>query len=304
MARIMQREQHMHTSNRNVSMRALRAFCAAAERESFRMAADDLYLTASAVSHQIKHLETELANDLFTRTARGLTLTKSGQALYSELRPILESLDATLARHSTQPARTSLRISVKPFFASEVLVPRLTEFSKMHPNLNIDVDTSDENIEMSDASIRLFSSPPVAKNSDKLFSVRLIPVSSPSFYDSIKVKAGKVVSDFPVIVHDSRPGAWGQWQRSSRIKLPSDSKTIRLDSMIAVARAAEQGLGAALMPARLVDRWLSTSALVPLFDHELKTKDAYYLSSHASAQKNDALTAFRDWVLQELVTDA
>ena len=291
----------MRTSNLNISMRTLRVFCAAAEHESFRRAAEQLYLTASAVSHQIKHLETELANDLFTRTARGLSLTESGQVLYADLRPVLESLDAVLARHSDLPARGSLRISVKPFFASELLVPRLTEFSEMHPGLNIDVDTSGENIEMSDASIRLHSSPPVSRNADKLFSIRLIPVSSPTFYDSIKIKAGKIVSDFPIIVHDSRPGAWGQWQRSSRIKLAPDSKTIRLDSMIAIARAAEQGLGAALIPAHLVDRWLASQALVPLFDHELQTKDAYYFSSHSSTQKNAALAAFRDWVLQELV---
>lgn len=285
-------------------MRALRAFCAAAERESFREAAEELYLTASAVSHQIKHLETELANDLFTRTARGLTLTDSGQALYNDLQPVLDALDMVIERHSALPARGSLRISVKPFFASEVLVPRLNEFSKMHPGLNIDVDTSGENTENSDASIRLYPTSSAPKTADKLFSVRLIPVSSPAFYDSIKVRAGKIVSDFPIIVHDSRPGAWGQWQRSSRIRLPSDSKTIRLDSMIAVARAAEQGLGAALIPAHLVDRWLQAQVLVPLFDHELRAKDAYYFSCHSSTQENAALSAFRAWVLQELMLDA
>ncbi len=282
-------------------MRALRAFCAAAERESFRQAAEELYLTASAVSHQIKHLETELANDLFTRTARGLTLTKSGQALYDDLRPILESLDLVVENHSDLPARGSLRISVKPFFASEILMPRLAQFSQMHPGLDINVDTTGESFESSDASIRLHSSPSISINSDKLFAMCLIPVSSPEFYDSIKVRAGKIVSDFPIIVHDSRPDAWRKWQRSSRIKMPTDSKTIRLDSMIAVARAAEQGLGAALIPRYLVDRWLDTQALVPLFEHELQTNDAYYFSCHPSSKENKALSAFRDWVLKELV---
>lgn len=282
-------------------MRALRAFCTAAERESFRQAAEELYLTASAVSHQIKHLETELANDLFTRTARGLSLTESGEALYNDLRPILQSLDAVVEKHSDLPQRGSLRISVKPFFASEILMPRLTKFSQMHPGLDIDVDTTSDNFENGDASIRLYSTPPMSIESDKLFSVRLIPVSSPSFYDSVKIKAGKVISDFPIIVHDSRQDAWRKWQRSSRIKLPSDSKTIRLDSMIAVARAAEQGLGAALIPAHLLDRWLENQALVPLFEHELQTGEAYYFSCFPSSKENTALVAFRDWVLQELV---
>ena len=80
----------MATWNRNISMRALRAFCAAAEYESFREAAQQLYLTASAVSHQIKHLETELGTKLFARTSRSLSVTESGQGLYSDLKPILE----------------------------------------------------------------------------------------------------------------------------------------------------------------------------------------------------------------------
>lgn len=283
-------------------MRALRAFCAAAERESFREAAQHLFLTDSAVSHQIKHLETELGDKLFARTSRSLSLTDSGRALYEELQPILESLDEVIAHHSEATTRDSLRISVKPFFASEVLVPRLPKFSALHPGLNIDVDTSGEAHETADVSIRMHSTPP-SNPCDRLFPIQLIPVSSPEFYDSTKIKAGKIVSDFPLILHDSRPNAWRQWQRSSRIKLPAAPKTLRLDSMIAIARAAEQGLGAALIPARLADRWLESQALVQLFDHTLQTKDAYYLACHSRSTDDEAFKAFRDWVLQEFVHD-
>lgn len=293
----------MSTWNRNISMRALRAFCAAAKHESFRAAAEDLYLTASAVSHQIKHLELELGKKLFARTSRALVLTESGQAFYEDLYPILRSLDATTTQHSTMPERGSLRISVKPFFASEVLLPRLPGFNERYPGLDINVDTNDESSEVADVSIRIFQAPPPSLSCDRLFSIRLIPVAAPEFYDSVKVIGNRINSDFPIIVHDSRPNAWRQWQRSARIQLPKTLTTLRLDSMTAVARAAERGLGAALIPRHLVTSWLDSQSLVQLFDHDLETNDAYYLACHTQSADNPALIPFREWVLQEFMLD-
>ena len=293
----------MSTWNRNISMRALRAFCAAAKHESFRAAAEDLYLTASAVSHQIKHLELELGKKLFARTSRALVLTESGQAFYDDLYPILRSLDATTTQHSTMPERGSLRISVKPFFASEVLLPRLPGFNERYPGLDINVDTNDESSEVADVSIRIFQAPPPSLSCDRLFSIRLIPVAAPEFYDSVKVIGNRINSDFPIIVHDSRPNAWRQWQRSARIQLPKTLTTLRLDSMTAVARAAERGLGAALIPRHLVTSWLDSQSLVQLFDHDLETNDAYYLACHTQSADNPALIPFREWVLQEFMLD-
>lgn len=284
-------------------MRALRAFCAAAKHESFRAAAEDLYLTASAVSHQIKHLELELGKKLFARTSRALILTESGQAFYDDLYPILRSLDATTTQHSTMPERGSLRISVKPFFASEVLLPRLPGFNERYPGLDINVDTNDESSEVADVSIRIFQAPPPSLSCDRLFSIRLIPVAAPEFYDSVKVIGNRINSDFPIIVHDSRPNAWRQWQRSARIQLPKTLTTLRLDSMTAVARAAERGLGAALIPRHLVTSWLDSQSLVQLFDHDLETNDAYYLACHTQSADNPALIPFREWVLQEFMLD-
>ncbi len=137
----------MISNNRNISLRALRVFCVAAERESFREAAELSFLTSSAVSHQVKQLETELGIRLFERTPRSLTLTADGRAFYDEIRPALVELDAVVSRHARSERPRSLRISVQPFFASEVFVPRLTEFVDEHPDIDISVDTSDETLE-------------------------------------------------------------------------------------------------------------------------------------------------------------
>ena len=292
----------MGTANRNISLRAMRAFCVAAERESFREAAELLFLTSSAVSHQIKHLETELGIKLFERTSRSLQLTADGNALYDDIYPLITEFDTVIGQHERVKRSRSLRISVQPFFASELFVPRLPEFVEQHPDIDISVDTSDQSLEKhpvtADVSIRIFKTPPDSLACDPLFPLRLIPAGTLDMYDTIRVTAGKITGQFPLVVHESRPKAWREWERSSRIKLPNHRNAIRMDSMIAVARAAERGLGAALIPRQLSDPWFESESLVQLFDHELLTDDTYSLVYRENDRDNEDIQAFRNWVLQ------
>lgn len=288
-------------------MRALRAFCAAAENESFRLAADDLFLTASAVSHQIRQLESALGVELFKRSARSLSLTDAGIALADDLRPTLEDLDVVIQRNSRVAGQEVLKLSVQPFLANELLVPRLSEFFADNPDISVTVDTSDDDADKiarsADVSIRLFSSPPATDIRDRLFALRLIAVGSPDFYDNVKVVSGRITSRFPLIVHDARPRAWQRWQRSSGITLPGQSKIIRLNDMVSIARAAEQGLGAALMPAQLCDARILSGSLVPIFEHELEYREAYYLTCSDAAVDQPHIATFRRWLLQELALE-
>lgn len=292
----------MGTALRNISLRAMRVFCAAAEKESFREAAEALFLTSSAVSHQIKQLETEIGTRLFERTARSLQLTADGSALYEDISPLIAEFDSVLTRHARMTPSRSLRISVQPFFASELFVPHLPHFIAQNPHIDISIDTSDESLEKhpanADVSIRIFKSKPGIFASEPLFPLRLIPVGTPELYDNVKVKAGRIISDFPLVVHESRPKAWQQWARSSRLKLPDLKNMIRLDSMIAVARAAERGLGAALIPKHLSGSWLDSGRLVQLFDHELVTADTYYLVYRQEDRGKEDIQSFRNWVVK------
>ncbi len=291
----------MASWNRNVSMRALRAFSAAAKRESFRLAADELFITSSAVSHQIKQLETALGVQLFLRQPRTLQLTDAGKALANDLDPVLEQLDLIVDRHAGSAGRKILRLSVQPFFASELLIPRLSEFFAENEDITVSVDTVDSSVgqldKSADASIRLLRKDSSDDGKDLLFSLQLIPMGSPALYDSVRVVGGRITSNFPLIVHDARPKAWQQWQRSSGISLPRQPKTTRLNSMIAVARAAERSVGAALMPLKLCANWLETGLLVPLFDHELQSDEAYFFVHNESSGDDDSINRLRSWVL-------
>lgn len=293
----------MTTANRQSSLRGLRTFCVAAECTSFRAAAERLFITASAVSHQVKSLEEEFGTKLFEKAGRSLRLTAAGESLYEDVSPLISQLDATTSRHKRAKPRRSLSISVQPFFASELFVPRLPDFTRRHPDIEIKVDTSDESAEKhpasSDVSIRVFRSTPRDFASDRLFALRLIPAASAEFRDRLKMRNKSIASEFPVIIHESRPRAWTDWQKKSGIRLPRDPATVRLDSMIAVARAAERGLGAALVPSQLADSWFDSGALVRLFPSELTTDDAFYFVCRRTDQENDNVALLRQWALSQ-----
>src|SRR5579863_4817724 len=124
-------------------LRALRAFCAAARHRSFKFAADELCLTPSAVSHQMKELETALGTRLFERKTRALELTTAAHRLLDEVEPLLEALDRTLAQMARRNGRQTLRIRLPALFASELFIPRLASFCAENPQVDVQLDTRD-----------------------------------------------------------------------------------------------------------------------------------------------------------------
>ena len=290
------------SSTSKISLRGLRTFCIAARYESFRTAGNELFITASAVSHQIKSLEEELGEPLFDRTSRELTLTETGLSLYNDVSPLIEQLDAAVAKYKKGAISSSIRISVQPFFASEYFVPRLSEFTALHPDIDIQVGSSDESSEKhpsdSDLSIRLFRSPPSDMPSQRLFPLRLVPGGSPEFKKNLVVSKKKITSPFPIIVHETLPKAWANWSEASGIELPENVKVTRLDSMIAVLRAAQRGIGAALVPVPMGDLWFSEGSIVKLFTKELEADVSYYLVWTEDRADDDSVKRLRDWILQ------
>lgn len=290
----------------SISLRGLRTFCVAARYESFRTAGEELFVTASAVSHQIKSLEDELGELLFDRNSRELSLTEVGRSLYEEVSPLIEQLNTVVAGYKKGSTISSIRMSVQPFFASEYFVPRLSEFTAKHPDIDIQVGTSDESAEKmpsdADLSIRLFRSPPSDMPSQLLFPLRLVPAGSPAFKKSVTVKKKAIVSDFPIIVHETHPKAWAQWSAAAGIKLPANSKITRLDSMIAVVRATEQGIGAALVPIPLADLWFRQGSIVRLFDKELVADVSYYLVCKEDRANDESVKLLQDWIVQRFAT--
>jgi LysR family glycine cleavage system transcriptional activator len=291
----------MKTSMKKTSLRGLRIFCVAAKYRNYTLAAEELSVTSSAVSHQVKSLEDELGLELFTRQNRSLRLTEPGERLFRQLEPVIANIDSILADVQSKAAVRQLRVSVQPFFASECFVPRLEDFTEQNPGIEIFVDTSDETAERhpvsADASIRLFRQKPTHLESDEIAPLRLIPACSPNFLERYGNGQGQEFSPFPILVHTSRPEAWKIWSRATGITLPPATSVVRLDSMIAVARAAERGVGAALVPVPMSDNWFKYGALVPMFEEVADMPETYYLAYPKAKAEMPEVQALRRWVL-------
>ncbi len=289
--------------SRPPALRNLRAFCIAARHCSFKIAADELYLTPSAVSHQMKELEESLGVRLFERKTRALELTTAGHALHDEVAPLLDALERSLTQFTRRNRRKSLRMMLPPFFASELFVPRLTTFCAAHPDVDIQIDTSDPHPTLhpptSDVSVVLADSAPQGVRAAKLFSLKLSAVCAKEHAPAVVRLGREVFREMALIVHRPRPFAWTSWAQEVGLEAPEPKNIIELDSMFAVVRAAERGVGVALVPTALCGAWFDTGALVRIFSIELATADTYYLVCRAKDAEKEEVTAVTEWALEE-----
>ncbi len=297
----------MELNYRKLSMRGLRTFCAAARHRTLRQAADELFITPSAVSHQLKKLEGELGLELFRREGRTLALTEAGEMLFDGIQEPMLRVESAAGQVRARFSRASLRVSVQPFFASELLMPALTDFQQSHPDIDLALDASDESKRVlpanTDVAIRLFETPPADMDSARLFPLSLVPACSPELRDRLEHHPQSGATPFPIVVHSGRADAWKQWATQSGVVLPMTGSVIRLDAMSAIVQAAERGLGVALVPLQLTAAAFRERRLVRLFNHTLETTDAYYIVCRGSLEDRPDLRRFRDWVLQRFGQD-
>ncbi len=275
----------------------------AARHRSFKSAADELFLTPSAVSHQMKELEDSLGVRLFERKTRAVDLTTAGHTLLDEVEPLLEALDRSLTHVARRGGRHTLRVLLPPFFASELFIPRLTSFCAVHPDIDIQMDTHDPRPALhpptADVSILLADEVPQGLQSARLFSLSLTAVCAKEHAPTVARLGGNVFGQMALIVHKARPFAWSNWAQEIGLQTPEPKNVIELDTMSAVVRAAERGVGVALVPSVLCESWFRSGALVKIFSMELKTSDTYFLVSRPKDADKPEIRALTSWALTQ-----
>ncbi|MBS0580200.1 MAG: LysR family transcriptional regulator [Proteobacteria bacterium] len=280
-------------------LKNLRAFCAAARHRSFKLAAHELCVTPSAISHQMKELEEALAVRLFERRTRSLELTTAAHRLLEEVEPLLEALERTLAQFARRNGRLSLRLRMPAVFANELFIPRLGGFCEAHPQIDLQLDTRDPlpatHAPAADVSVLLAAAPPPGLRSLRLFSSPLIAVCARAHAALIAQRGRAVFGSLALIVDRTRPFAWDSWAEEVGLEAPEPRQVIELDTMSAALRAAERGLGIALVPAALCESLLRAGALVRVFATELPTPNAYYLVTRAKDAEKPQVKALLRW---------
>ena len=302
-------------------LNALRVFEAAARHLSFKEAANELAITQTAVSHQVKSLEEYLGVELFRRASRGVQLTEAGRACLPKLREGFDALAAAVETIRERGAETELLITAPPVFTARWLMPRLADFSRREPLIEVHVVGSSKMVDggaldptihtghfdlRSDASgveIHLGSGEYPGYRADKLFSVAVTLVANPELASSLKKPADLATQ---VLLHDdamdlvARGDAWVKWLQAAGVADRVDgSRGPRFSSNMLSLEAASQKLGVALALRPLVDADLKAKRLVQPFPIEVKPASAYFLVCPEVIADRAAVSAFRKWLLSQ-----
>lgn len=291
-------------------LNALRAFEAAARNKSFKLAAEELCVSHSAISHQIRHLEEYLSVKLFHRVSRGVRLTRSGRVYYPSLREALdliqEATDLVLAPRGQGP----LTLQVYSTFAVRWLIPRLTAFQRAHPGVIIRLHTSqsDVNFEHEDVDLCVMVGEPSQDgvHYDYLFSSELFPVASPALIEGRRPLSEPADLEHHTLiqVYPSR-GDWFQWiEQTGETRLDPDAG-LQLDSYDLALNTAAQGLGVALGMEPFVNRELQAGTLVEVFPGQrVKARGRWFLACRKELENDERVRVFRDWLLNEVRNDS
>ena len=280
---------------------ALQAFVLAAQHKNLSRAAERLNLTVSALSHQIRALETRLGQRLFERGPRGVTLTADGERLLDAVASPLESIERALA-----PVKASrdgaLALSMMTTFASGWLVPRLPRFVERHPELELQLHSGVALVDFArepvDAALRFGPGQWPGLTAVHLFDEWIAPVASPAFVERHRLSLPFTgnLSRLPLL---GDPGdRWKDWfdlhggaPPKRYVASFGDSETL--------LRGAVEGLGVALGRMVTARPLIHAGRLVVLVPERLRSEWSYFLVYPPRSARHAGVAAFREWVLEE-----
>jgi LysR family glycine cleavage system transcriptional activator len=287
-------------------LRFLKTFHIAAKLGSFKAAGTELCITASAVSHQIKALEDQLGLMLFNRGARSLALTPAGAYFLEHIEAVFSRLDSAIEQLLRRFSREVVRLQVPSFFASELLLPRLAAFSAMYGETDIQIATGiTPNVVHaadSDVSVLVGSGNWSDVRATALFAQTYVPACSPALQRKLEIREPADLAQVTLIAHNNRPDLWNRWAQMVGIGVLRPKQWIHFDTMSAVVRAAEQGVGIALVTAPVSEARFRAATLVRLFKDELANGESYFLVTRPADADREGVANLIGWMLEEFGT--
>ena len=285
----------------------LRAFEASARHLSFKLAADELGVTPTAISHQIRLLEEFCGQSLFRRRPRPMALTRAGEQLFPTLHDGFSRFAEALAL--LDPASSSLRVTTTSAFAARWLLPKLPLWRQTHIGVPLDIistyDVLDLNSGAADLAIRYARTSPTDGEAIELFRDRFYVVGSPALVGArARLMNPAELARFPLIEtgwppKDAEAPTWRRWENHARAMYPEvphlrDAVSLRFEEELHAIEAVIAGQGLAICSDVLIAGELSNGKLLKLSDVTLPGYGFYlvYRQPHA---KQAAIRAFSDW---------
>jgi LysR family glycine cleavage system transcriptional activator len=297
------------------SLDFMRGFEAAARHLSFTRAAEELFITQSAVSRQIKALEDHLGVPLFTRMNRALLLTEAGKTLYRTAALTLKLVDSAVTKLQNEPASRMLTVTTTVSFASLWLVPRLAAFRKLHPEIDVRIAANDALLHLDrnqiDLAVRFCEPGSAPQGALRFAREEVFPVCSPKLVRDRKrpLKAPENLKHH-VLLHLDDAGArwpwldWAQWFVAMKVRDLKPAGSLRFSHYDQLIRAAIDGEGVALGRTPLVRRLISAGQLIAPFDSKTVSSRQYFVVPSALSAKSPEVKKFADWLLMEAKRDS
>ncbi len=291
-------------------LNALRTFEAAARLLNFSRAAEELHVTPSAVSHQIKDLEDRLGVALFRRAKKALFLTEAGGVLLQGAHAAFGALSRTMDDLHALAHTPVLTVSVPPSVAMKWLVPRLGNFRERHPDIDVRISTDTELPDLIsgdvDIAVHYGSGDYPGLQAEQLVENSVAPMCSPKFLaGETPLRHPEDLSHF-TLLHDTggdefgNPAYdWGTWLAAHGISNVDATLGLRFNTSADVLNAAVAGAGVAIGKTALAVDDLKSGRLVCLFDAVVAEKAAYYVVYAESGSNQIKVVAFRDWLFRE-----
>ncbi|WP_218353940.1 transcriptional regulator GcvA [Alteromonas lipotrueiana] len=285
-------------------LNALKAFEAAARHLSFTRAADELFVTQAAVSHQIKALEDHLSMKLFIRRNRTLLLTEEGQAYFLELKDIFKSLQDATERLLAKGSKGAITVAMPPSFASQWLVPRISRFSSVNPDIDVRIKAVDfdEGFLDDDIDVAIYYGKGrwSGLQADKLHREFLTPLCAPSLFSGPKPLTCLADLKHHVLLHDLSREAWKTWLKQIGVDGVNVNQGPVFSHSMLVLQAAALGQGIALANTILARPELDAGRLIMPFSDRVESRDAFYVVCDESQAELGKIAAFRQWILAQV----
>ncbi len=302
-----------HSRQRPLSLGCLRAFEAVARRLSFSAAAEELHLTQSAISRQVKALEEELGAPLFARGTRHVDLTASGAELMRVVGPWLHRFDAGVRHIRQSLGRRTVQLNTFPSFASLWLLPQMEALQRDNPDLDIRVSATDQLIELDDPDIDIvlrYCSPSMAPpGARRMFGEVLTPVIGVRLADRIRAgDAPPLARAEDLALHtlaeedDHRPSAhylsWRHWLETQGVRQLQPRRWLYLNFTYQQVQAALAGQGVALARMAMVAEPLARGDLIEPFGPagRIGSPYAYWLITTDVGRAREEVVQFCDWL--------
>ena len=288
------------------SLKGIEAFVAAAESSSFRIAAEDLHLTTSAVSRRIQSLEEQMGVQLFDRTTRTVRLTPTGQHYLDLLMPGLLVIEEAGRAVQDRVEEESIRVACSSMLASQWLQPNLTGFRQRWPNFQIEIYSLDplqlSSATSTDLRIATINDGHECSGWKRLFGMEFFPICSAELAESHMLRTPRDMTGFPLIQSPSAKDAWSMWFRAAGLKGLEPKSVIMIEDSGAYIDAVAQGLGIGLGGPHMSGDALRRGHVRRMFDVACHYPRSVFLRVSDKATDRTPVRALYDWLVEKAGT--